>query len=106
MQANYGYKDGSGEFYITIDTDKCDSCGKCVEVCPPKILVMVEVCPPKILVMVGDPFDPLSDADIPIVIEAERKKIKYTCGPCKPVDKQEEEPCIKACEPCAITHSW
>jgi hypothetical protein len=23
MIANYGYKDGSGEYYISIDTDKC-----------------------------------------------------------------------------------
>jgi hypothetical protein len=30
--ANYGYKDGSGEYFITLDTDKCDGCGKCVEV--------------------------------------------------------------------------
>ena len=26
MLANYGYKDGAGEFYITIDTDKCIEC--------------------------------------------------------------------------------
>jgi ferredoxin len=95
MQANYGYKDGSGEYYITIDTDKCDSCGKCVEDCPQKILVLVD-----------DPFDPLSEKEVPMVVEAERKKIKYTCGPCKPVDIKREEPCIKSCEPGAITHSW
>lgn len=95
MQANYGYKDGSGEYFITIDTEKCDSCGKCAEVCPEKILVMVE-----------DPFDPMSEKNVPMVIEAERKKIKYTCGPCKPVDVESIEPCIKACEPGAITHSW
>ena len=34
MKANYGYKDGSGEYYITIDTELCNSCSKCVEVCP------------------------------------------------------------------------
>jgi ferredoxin len=95
MQANYGYKDGSGEYFITIDTEKCDSCGKCCEVCPEKILVMVE-----------DPFDPMSEKDVPMVIEAQRKKIKYTCGPCKPVGVERGEPCIKACEPGAITHSW
>ena len=27
MLANYGYKDASGDFFITIDTDKCDGCG-------------------------------------------------------------------------------
>ena len=34
MLANYGYKDGSGDFFITIDTDKCDGCGDCVPACP------------------------------------------------------------------------
>ncbi len=27
MKATYGYKDGSGDFFITIDTDLCDGCG-------------------------------------------------------------------------------
>ena len=27
MKANYGYKDGSGEFFITLDTDRCTACG-------------------------------------------------------------------------------
>ena len=39
--ANYGYQDGSGEYYITIDTDKCNSCGKCVDVCPKDVFEMI-----------------------------------------------------------------
>jgi hypothetical protein len=27
MLPNYGYKDASGDFFVTIDTDKCDGCG-------------------------------------------------------------------------------
>jgi adenylylsulfate reductase subunit B len=34
MRANYGYADGSGEWYLTIDTDVCDACGACVKACP------------------------------------------------------------------------
>ena len=34
MRANYGYTDGSGEWYITIDTNKCDGCRACAEACP------------------------------------------------------------------------
>ena len=34
MKISYGYSDGTGEYYITVDTGKCDGCGKCVEACP------------------------------------------------------------------------
>jgi len=94
MLANYGYKDGSGDYFITIDTDKCTGCGKCVEVCPFDVLAVGE-----------NENDPLSDQKVAFVTEAERKKIKYTCAPCKP-NKDAIPPCINACEPNAITHSW
>lgn len=38
MIIHYGYADGSGEYYLIVDTDKCDGCGRCVEVCPNDIL--------------------------------------------------------------------
>ena len=37
MIANYGYKDGSGEYYISINTDLCINCEAqraCLKVCP------------------------------------------------------------------------
>ena len=36
MLSNYGYEDGSGNYYITIDTDKCSECGEkpCLQACP------------------------------------------------------------------------
>ena len=52
-----------------------------------------------------DENDPLSDQEVAFVTEAERKKIKYTCAPCKP-SGETTPPCIKACEMDAITHSW
>lgn len=91
MLANYGYKDGSGEFYIAIDTDKCNGCAKCVEVCPPKVLEMI----------VND-----YDEEVVAVTDAHRKQIKYSCAPCKPVSDRPVLPCIRVCEPAAITHSW
>ena len=42
MLANYGYKDGSGEYFITIDTDKCNGCNACVEACPNNVLEAAE----------------------------------------------------------------
>ena len=53
MIANYGYKDGSGEFFISIDTDKCNGCGDCVPVCPPRLLEMA-----------ADEYDPLSEKQL------------------------------------------
>lgn len=95
MLANYGYKDGSGEYFITIDTDRCDGCGACVEACPQGVL---EVGP--------DDADPLRDEPVAKVTEEHRKKIKYSCAPCKPVSGVRELPCMLACAPIAIAHSW
>ncbi|KYK25910.1 ferredoxin [Thermoplasmatales archaeon SG8-52-1] len=94
MKANYGYKDGSGDFFITIDTDKCNGCRKCVEACPYGVMAVGE-----------NENDPLSEKEVAFVTENERKKIKYTCAPCKP-NKKAVPPCIKACKMDAIMHSW
>ena len=95
MIANYGYKDGSGEYFITIDTDKCNGCRDCVSACPGRVL---DVGP--------DENDPLSDDEVVFVTDEERKKIKYTCAPCKPRDDRPPLPCVAACAPGAISHSW
>ncbi len=95
MIANYGFKDGSGEYYITIDTDRCTGCGDCVPVCPGSILEVME-----------DEFDPLSD-DIVLQVKAnERKKINYSCSQCKPSSDRPPLPCVQACTEDAISHSW
>lgn len=95
MLANYGYKDGSGDYFITIDTDKCDGCGQCVEACAYGVLEVG-----------ADENDPFREEPVAKETEAERKKIKYTCAPCKPVRERKPLPCVQACEPDAITHSW
>lgn len=95
MLANYGYKDGSGDYFITIDTDKCDGCGDCVAACPYTVLEAGE-----------DPNDPFRDEPVAIVTEAERNKIKYTCAPCKPTHDRPVLPCVAACPKEAIAHSW
>jgi len=95
MIANFGYKDGAGEFFITIDTDKCNGCGDCIPVCPADVLEIME-----------NEYDPLADDKMIVVKEEHRKKIKYSCAPCKSVDSIGKEPCIEVCELNAITHSW
>jgi NAD-dependent dihydropyrimidine dehydrogenase PreA subunit len=93
--ANYGYQDGGGSFFITIDTDRCDGCGDCVQACPTGVVVVGE-----------DEHDPLNDDEVAAVTEDHRKKLKYSCGPCKGEGKGRPPPCVVACTPAAICHSW
>lgn len=94
MLANYGFKDGSGNWFLQIDTDKCDGCGKCVEACPANVLEVGE-----------DEYDPFRDEPVAKVTVAERKKLRYSCAPCKPGYGEEPAPCVTACEPEAISHA-
>ncbi len=93
MKANYGYMDGSGEFFITIDTDHCIECSHhgCLSACPAGLFEM----------MVDD-----YDDEVVAIKEEHRKKVKYACGPCKPVADRPPLPCVVACTPGAVTHSW
>ena len=97
MLAHYGYKDGSGDFFITVDTELCDGCGDCVEACPADVLELVE-----------NEFDIEAETPIVAVTAEHSKKIKYSCAPCKPAAGYSvaELPCVKACTPVALDHSW
>jgi len=93
MIANYGYMDGSGEYYITIDTDRCNDCEHhgCIDACP-KGMFMVEI----------DDYDD----EVACIKEEFRKKINYACSECKPVNDRPPLPCVTACTYDAISHSW
>jgi len=96
MIANYGYSDGSGNYFITIDTDKCDGCGDCARACPAHIFAVVD----------EDPNDPLREEPVAVVVPEKNKKVKYECGPCKPPSERRPLPCVQACKAGAISHSW
>ncbi|NWF93313.1 MAG: 4Fe-4S binding protein [Syntrophaceae bacterium] len=94
MIANYGFKDGSGDWFITIDTDRCNGCGKCANVCPAKIL---EIGP--------DEIDVSREESVAFIKHEERKKIRYACAPCKPGYGRKPPACVEVCQPGAISHS-
>ena len=93
MIAHYGYQDAEGEFYITVDTDRCSRCATrpCIEACPRSLFVAEE-----------DPYGELAVA----VDAAKRRRLKYECGGCKPVQDRPPLPCVAACPFDALTHSW
>lgn len=93
MIANYGYRDGSGEYYITIDTDACLDCeGRwCVDACP-ECLFEIE------------PDD--YDDEVAVIAVGGRKLLREKCSNCKPAGGYSELPCTTACRPGAVSHSW
>jgi Fe-S-cluster-containing hydrogenase component 2 len=94
MIANYGYKDGGGEYYISIDTDKCIECAAgraCLTACPKQ---MFEV--------ITDDYDD----EVVWVRKQNCRTLAYDCSQCKPASGYSNLPCRDACTPGAIKHSW
>jgi len=89
---HYGYIDGSGEYFVVVDSDKCNGCRKCVEKCPMHALELVSE------------FIDLEDKIVVAVTEEHRKRIRYTCAECKP--GQNVTPCVLACDSGAIACVW
>lgn len=94
MIANYGYKDGSGEYYISINTDNCMECSAgraCLTACPKQ---MFEI-------MTDD-----YDDEVAAVKQTFRRTLAFDCADCKPSGGYSSLPCSSACTPGAIKHSW
>ena len=91
MIANYGYEDGSGHYYIKIDTSKCAGCEDkgCIAVCPEKLFA-TEL----------DDFDD----EVLIIREDSRNTLQTNCAHCKAGN--EKELCRQACKADAIGFSW
>ena len=91
IRAHYGYADGSGDYYITIDTDKCDGCGECVSVCPHGVFEII-----------------LDDYDesVAAVKQEHATSIGYVCPGYHKRCINEEINCHAKCHVGAIEHSW
>lgn len=93
MIANYGYKDGSGEYYISINTDKCIECTErgCLTACPQGMFEIIT-----------DDYDD----EVAWVRKEKTRALAYDCADCKPASGYTTLPCTAACTPGAIKHSW
>lgn len=91
MIAHYGYRDGSGEYFVTVDAALCTTCAKCVPGCPAGALEMTEV-------LIG-----LDEKAVAAVKESVRHSIKETCAGC---DHAGKAPCEAACAVKAIKITW
>jgi predicted CoA-substrate-specific enzyme activase len=91
MKTQYGYSDGTGEYFITIDYNLCDGCGECVAICPSGIFTMERdsVSPPRA-----------------VVKEEHRKKLALLCPGAIACPLGEKSNCHGACPVDAISHSW
>jgi hypothetical protein len=97
MIANYGYEDGSGFYYITIDGGICGTCDhhRCLTACPHGVYA-VEM----------DDYDDF----VAVVTEGARKRLRELCSPCKGQNggagTKRELRCTNACSAGALRHSW
>ncbi|MCW3999560.1 MAG: 4Fe-4S binding protein [Candidatus Bathyarchaeota archaeon] len=77
---------------MVVDSDRCSGCGRCIDLCPQGALEL------------QTEFIDLEDKTVAAVKEEHRKKVRYTCGCCKPESGQ--TPCVLACPSKAISCIW
>ena len=91
MKVNYGYTDGTGNYFITIDNERCDGCGECIKACPAGIFVIGE----------DDSGQPKAK-----VKDEVRKKLAFACPGFSECSSKYEVNCRSVCQKEAISHSW
>ena len=87
----YGYNDGTGDYYITIDLERCDGCGECVSACPEDIFEVVA----------EDGRQPIAR-----VVEAARKRLSIVCPGYSSCSSRHLINCQSACPSDAISLTW
>jgi predicted CoA-substrate-specific enzyme activase len=91
MRMSYGYSDGSGEYFITVDAAGCDGCGECLTACPAEIFSLDK----------DERGRPLA-----IVNEKSRKRLSLLCPGFEACRQANPVNCHSVCQGEAIHHSW
>jgi len=87
----YGYNDGTGDYFLTIDLEKCDGCGECVPACPAAIFEVVR----------EDSRQPKAS-----VVETARKRLSILCPGYASCHQKHDNNCCNVCRGDAISLSW
>jgi predicted CoA-substrate-specific enzyme activase len=90
-KVQYGYNDGTGDYFITIDLGNCDGCGKCVSACPAAVFEVVY----------EDGRQPKAR-----VTEAVRKRLSILCPGYRSCSSNHEANCLSVCQCNAISLTW
>ncbi len=91
LKVHYGYSDGTGDYFITIDERRCDGCGECVPACPSGIFELVGH-------NTGHPKAK--------VTEEARKKLAFLCPGFPSCSRTHKVNCQSACPKDAISLTW
>ncbi len=91
LRVQYGYNDATGDYYITVDSSKCNGCGKCVAACPAHLLEMTQ-----------------ENGRGPVVkvTESARKRLSILCPGCDACIKEHKENCKSVCSSNALSLTW
>ncbi len=90
-KVQYGYNDATGDYYITIDTGKCNGCRSCVSACPVGIFEVVS----------ENGRQPKA-----IVKDSIRKKLSILCPGYTSCSSNNQVNCRSTCPGKAISLTW
>ena len=90
-KVHYGYADGTGNYFITIDTARCDGCGECVPACPSAVFEIAAADGGQLKARVK---------------EEARKKLAMLCPGYEACLGKLERNCQKVCPREAVSHTW
>ncbi|UCB43759.1 MAG: 4Fe-4S binding protein [Dehalococcoidales bacterium] len=90
-KVQYGYNDGTGDYFITINLGSCDGCGECVSACPEGIFEVFQ----------EDGHQPKAR-----VTEASRKRLSILCPGYHSCSSEHRTNCLSICQQNAISLTW